>query len=393
MTWSALEDADVDAVIAAQIDAFAGIATGWEWKHYSHDQPPDLPDRLVRAGFVRRETEALLVADLAETTLDASPPADVQLRASSMRRASTRWCPCTRRCSAKTTRHSAEFCSTRCNAGPSPLAAVVAVAGDTPIAAGRVEFHAGTEFASLWGGGTVAAWRGRGVFRALVAHRAALAAERGSDISRSTRSRPAARSSSDLASSSSPRRRPSNSHHRPRSGPQAAIGCQRGRQLREGRGVLGHEALERSDFERRREQVALAAVAAELAEALQLGLVLDALGDRDEAEAAAELHERGDQRVVGVAGGDEGAVDLQRVDRELLQVGERGVAGAEVVDRDPDAEARSSRRIAAAASASRISAVSVISSDEQVGLEAGAVQRVVDGRAPGRDRRAGARRR
>ena len=62
---------------------------------------------------------------------------------------------------------------------PSPLAAVVAVAGDSPIAAGRVEFHADTEFASLWGGGTVAAWRGRGVFRALVAHRAALAAERG----------------------------------------------------------------------------------------------------------------------------------------------------------------------------------------------------------------------
>src|SRR6185503_2476359 len=62
---------------------------------------------------------------------------------------------------------------------PSSLAAVVAVAGDTPIAAGRVEFHAGTQFASLWGGGTVAAWRGRGVFRALVAHRAALAAERG----------------------------------------------------------------------------------------------------------------------------------------------------------------------------------------------------------------------
>ena len=36
--------------------------------------------------------------------------------------------------------------------------------------------------------------------------------------------------------------------------------------------------------------------------------------------------------------GDEGAVDLQHVDRELAQVGERGVAGAEVVDGDPDPE-------------------------------------------------------
>ena len=56
---------------------------------------------------------------------------------------------------------------------------MIAVAGDTPIAAARVEFHAGTDFASLWGGGTLAAWRGRGVFRSLVAYRAALAAARG----------------------------------------------------------------------------------------------------------------------------------------------------------------------------------------------------------------------
>ncbi|MEO8330398.1 MAG: GNAT family N-acetyltransferase, partial [Candidatus Nanopelagicales bacterium] len=32
---------------------------------------------------------------------------------------------------------------------------------------------------SLWGGGTVKEWRGRGVFRSLVASRAALAADKG----------------------------------------------------------------------------------------------------------------------------------------------------------------------------------------------------------------------
>ncbi|MYS42540.1 GNAT family N-acetyltransferase, partial [Streptomyces sp. SID5998] len=37
----------------------------------------------------------------------------------------------------------------------------------------------GTGFAGLWGGGTVAGWRGRGVYRALVAHRARIAADRG----------------------------------------------------------------------------------------------------------------------------------------------------------------------------------------------------------------------
>jgi GNAT superfamily N-acetyltransferase len=42
-----------------------------------------------------------------------------------------------------------------------------------------VPAHLGTDFASLWGCGTLPAWRRRGVFRALVAHRAALASAKG----------------------------------------------------------------------------------------------------------------------------------------------------------------------------------------------------------------------
>ena len=37
----------------------------------------------------------------------------------------------------------------------------------------------GTEFAGLWGGGTLPEWRGRGIYRALVRYRAELAAQRG----------------------------------------------------------------------------------------------------------------------------------------------------------------------------------------------------------------------
>ena len=62
---------------------------------------------------------------------------------------------------------------------PDLLQMVVAMAGDEPVSAARVEFIPGTDFAGLWGGGTVPAWRGRGIFRALVAYRAGLAAERG----------------------------------------------------------------------------------------------------------------------------------------------------------------------------------------------------------------------
>jgi len=58
---------------------------------------------------------------------------------------------------------------------PPTAAAFIAVADGEPVAAGRAEFHPETQFASLWGGATVPAWRKRGVFRALVAARAAFA--------------------------------------------------------------------------------------------------------------------------------------------------------------------------------------------------------------------------
>jgi ribosomal protein S18 acetylase RimI-like enzyme len=59
------------------------------------------------------------------------------------------------------------------------VVAMIARAGETAVSAGRVEFHDGTAFASIWGGGTLPEWRRRGIFRALVAQRAALAARRG----------------------------------------------------------------------------------------------------------------------------------------------------------------------------------------------------------------------
>lgn len=179
VTWTALEDADADAVIAAQIDRFADLPGGWEWKHYSYDRPSDLPERLLAAGFARGPAETVLVADLSELTLDASPPPGVCLTpvvdAAGV--------------DALVAVHDEVFGEDHSALGrellgalqrrPCAMAAVLAVADDVPIAGARVEFHTGTEFASLWGGGTVAAWRDRGVFRSLVAHRASLAAARG----------------------------------------------------------------------------------------------------------------------------------------------------------------------------------------------------------------------
>jgi GNAT superfamily N-acetyltransferase len=59
------------------------------------------------------------------------------------------------------------------------IIAVIAEADGKVVSSSRIEIVPGTEFAGLWGGGTLAEWRGKGIYRALVAHRARLAVERG----------------------------------------------------------------------------------------------------------------------------------------------------------------------------------------------------------------------
>jgi GNAT superfamily N-acetyltransferase len=63
-------------------------------------------------------------------------------------------------------------------ADPAGLAIFVAEADGLVVSAGWVRFPSGTDFATLWGGATLPAWRGRGIYRALVRRRAQLAAER-----------------------------------------------------------------------------------------------------------------------------------------------------------------------------------------------------------------------
>jgi ribosomal protein S18 acetylase RimI-like enzyme len=178
VTWSDLEGRDADAVIAAQIARFAASPEPWEWKHYSYDRPADLPERLLAAGFVPEPAEALLVAEIASLALDTPPPPGVELRPVIDAAGAA----------ALVSVHDEVFGEDHAGVGRALLAGltrepavagVVAFAGDVPISAARVEFHAGTDFASLWGGGTLPAWRRRGVFRAVVAYRARLAAARG----------------------------------------------------------------------------------------------------------------------------------------------------------------------------------------------------------------------
>jgi len=89
------------------------------------------------------------------------------------------------------------------------------------------------------------------------------------------------------------------------------------------------------------EVVALPAVHAEGAEGGSLFKGFDPFGGDQQPEIVGEDDDGADDRQVRAGpadAGNKGSVDLDRVDGDVAQVAERGVAGAEVVDRQADTE-------------------------------------------------------
>jgi ribosomal protein S18 acetylase RimI-like enzyme len=174
-----LSEAELDRLIHAQIARFAERDEPFEWKFHSHDRPHFLEERLAAAGFVAEGLETVVIAETAALADGAPAPAGVVLRevgdrvdferigeleAAAWGHSGESWYPAT--------------LEQELAADPAGLAIFVAEADGLVVSAGWVRFPSGTDFATLWGGATLPAWRGRGIYRALVRRRAQLAAER-----------------------------------------------------------------------------------------------------------------------------------------------------------------------------------------------------------------------
>ncbi|WP_416900772.1 GNAT family N-acetyltransferase [Micromonospora echinospora] len=174
-----LTGADLDALIVRQRDLFRRRGEAVEWKLYGHDEPADLADRLRAAGFVPEEPETVVVGPVAPLAA-AVPvlPEGVRLRGVTDRADLERIAAMEAEVWNDDRGHLVDGLAREIAADPQSITVVVAEADGTVISAGWVRYVAGTGFATLWGGSTLPAWRRQGVYRALVAHRARLAAQR-----------------------------------------------------------------------------------------------------------------------------------------------------------------------------------------------------------------------
>ncbi len=180
ITWSELADpATADQVIAAQVRYFAGLGRPFEWKLYDYDQPSDLGGLLTAAGFVPDEEEAVMVAEVPDIAADVPLPEGITLRPVTTEAEVQLLVQVHERVFGRDQSRLHRPLLDQFRENPGDMAMVLAMAGAEPVCEARVDFPPGTDFAGLWGGGTLPAWRGRGIYRALVAYRADLAARRG----------------------------------------------------------------------------------------------------------------------------------------------------------------------------------------------------------------------
>ncbi len=168
---------ELDTLIARQRD-FSARGEAVEWKTRAHDLPADLTDRLTAAGFVAEDTETVLIGRATDLAADPVLPDGVSLRRvtarSDLRRIagmeSTVW--------GEDWSWLADDLAARIENDPENTVVLVAEARTEVVCAAWLVFQEGVDFGGLWGGSTLEEWRGQGIYRAMVAHRARLAAER-----------------------------------------------------------------------------------------------------------------------------------------------------------------------------------------------------------------------
>lgn len=175
--YSRLTAENVDRVIEEQIDRFTTLGQTFEWKVYEHDTPPDLRERLAAHGFEIEDPEAIMVLD-AQTTpppiglpehdvrriTDPSDLRDVIAVLDEVWQADHSWIDY----------HLGDELRTN----PQYLSVYVAYADERAVSCAWTMLDH-SQFASLWGGATLPAYRGRGIYTTMLAVRIAEARARG----------------------------------------------------------------------------------------------------------------------------------------------------------------------------------------------------------------------
>lgn len=179
---SALSSSQLAGLVERTVAWFAAAGTMFEWKTFDHDRA-DLPPLLAAAGGAPGEHEALVLGPAEPLATEVALPAGLTMRQVSAR-------PDLEAIAAMESQVWGADWSWLADALAEQIAQAasadvfVVEDGDQVVSAAWLVPVPGTPVAGLWGGSTLAAYRGRGIYRALVARRARLALDLGYQVLR-----------------------------------------------------------------------------------------------------------------------------------------------------------------------------------------------------------------
>lgn len=179
ITYSQLNEANVEETIREQVEYFESVGQDFEWKVYDYDLPSDLKERLESFGFIAEEAEAIEVLDLKDAPdifwspvrhnvqriTEVERLVDVQTVEQQVWDEDASWV--------------LHLLSDALSAYPEQMSVYVAYVDDQPASAAWIYFPEHSQFASLWGGATIRRYRKQGFFTSLLAVRAQEAKARG----------------------------------------------------------------------------------------------------------------------------------------------------------------------------------------------------------------------
>lgn len=153
-----------------------------EWKTRGHDHAPGLHDALVAHGFIPEEPESIMVGEVRSLVSDVALPEGVTLRTIDSPDDVARMCAMQAEVFAGVESDAMTQALLRRLALKDGMSLWIAEAGGEIVTSGRLEPVRGTAFAGIWGGATRAAWRGKGIYRALTSARAQAALAAGKTL-------------------------------------------------------------------------------------------------------------------------------------------------------------------------------------------------------------------
>jgi len=175
--YSDLTEANADNEIGAQIAELTTRGLPFDWKMYTYDTPIDLLDRLANHGFLPDPPDALMVLDLEASSVRFKSAPGQDLR------------PVHRenlgdvvQILQKVWGGSFDWVYERIGAHlevPEYLSIYAAYVDNQPACVGWTYYPTGSEFASLWGGSTLAEHREKGLYTAILSMRVNEAVSRG----------------------------------------------------------------------------------------------------------------------------------------------------------------------------------------------------------------------